>query len=43
MYKISIKIDRNINNLYYLYDGNIINDLELKYKELKSRNDEKKE
>ena len=38
--KLALKIDRNINNLYYLYDGNIINDLELKYKEIKSRNDD---
>ena len=30
--KLAIKIDKNINNLYFLYDGNIIN-LELKYKE----------
>ena len=31
--KLAIKIDKNINNLYFIYDGNIIN-LELKYKEI---------
>ena len=31
--KLAIKIDKNINNLYFLYDGKIIN-LELKYKEI---------
>ena len=31
--KLAIKINKNINNLYFLYDGNIIN-LELKYKEI---------
>ena len=31
--KLAIKIDKNINNLYFLYNGNIIN-LELKYKEI---------
>ena len=30
--KLAIKIDKNINNLYFLYDGKMIN-LELKYKE----------
>ena len=29
--KLAIKIDKNINNLYFLYDGKMIN-LELKYK-----------
>ena len=31
--KLAIKIDKNINNLYFLYDGKMIN-LELKYKEI---------
>ena len=37
--KLANKIDKNINNIYFLYNGNIIN-LELKYKEIKKSNNE---
>ena len=36
--KLAIKIDKNINNLYFLYDGKMIN-LELKYKEIVNKID----
>ena len=39
MIKLGVKIDKNINNLYYIYNGNIINDLELKYEDI-IKNDE---
>ena len=37
--KLANKIDKNINNIYFLYNGNTIN-LELKYKEIKISNNE---
>ena len=37
--RLANKIDKNINNIYFLYNGNTIN-LELKYKEIKKSNNE---
>ena len=32
--KLTSKIEININNIYLLYNGNIINNMELKYNEI---------